>query len=181
MNLANAITSFRLLLIPMVVGSYYSDWGFSHVAATALFTLASLSDWLDGYLARRLNITTDLGAFLDPVADKLLVSAVLIMLSTQFPVLLLPAMIIVSREIVISALREWMAARGERDVVAVAYSGKLKTTVQMLAIIVLMLVTESTPKYVFWLGLGMIYIAALLGLYSAYLYFRAALPSLSGG
>ena len=179
MNLANAITSFRLLLIPMVVGSYYSDWGFSHVAAAALFTLASLSDWLDGYLARRLNITTDLGAFLDPVADKLLVSAVLIMLSTQFPVLLLPAMIIVSREIVISALREWMAAKGERDVVAVAYSGKLKTTVQMLAIIVLMLVTESSSIYVFWLGLSMIYIAALLGLYSAYLYFRAAMPFLS--
>jgi len=180
MNLANAITSFRLLLIPMVVGSYYSDWVFSNVAAAALFTLASLSDWLDGYLARRLDIATDLGAFLDPVADKLLVSAVLIMLSTQFPVLLLPAMLIVSREIVISALREWMAARGKRDVVAVAYSGKLKTMVQMLAIIVLILVTESSPDYLIWLGLGMIYLAALLGLYSAYLYFKAAIPSLSG-
>ena len=180
MNLANAITIFRLLLIPMVVGSYYSDWVFSNVAAAALFTLASLSDWLDGYLARRLDIATDLGAFLDPVADKLLVSAVLIMLSTQFPVLLLPAMLIVSREIVISALREWMAARGKRDVVAVAYSGKLKTTVQMLAIIVLILVTESSPDYLIWLGLGMIYLAALLGLYSAYLYFKAAMPSLSG-
>ena len=177
MNLANAITSFRLLLIPMVVGSYYSDWVFSNVAAAALFTLASLSDWLDGYLARRLDIATDLGAFLDPVADKLLVSAVLIMLSTQFPVLLLPAMLIVSREIVISALREWMAARGKRDVVAVAYSGKLKTMVQMLAIIVLILVTESSPDYLIWLGLGMIYLAALLGLYSAYLYFKAAMPS----
>jgi len=180
MNLANAITSFRLLLIPMVVGSYYSDWVFSNVAAAALFTLASLSDWLDGYLARRLDIATDLGAFLDPVADKLLVSAVLIMLSTQFPVLLLPAMLIVSREIVISALREWMAARGKRDVVAVAYSGKLKTMVQMLAIIVLILVTESSPDYLIWLGLGMIYLAALLSLYSAYLYFKAAIPSLSG-
>ncbi|MFZ8977336.1 MAG: CDP-diacylglycerol--glycerol-3-phosphate 3-phosphatidyltransferase [Pseudohongiellaceae bacterium] len=180
MNLANAITSFRLLLIPMVVGSYYSDWVFSNVAAAALFTLASLSDWLDGYLARRLDIATDLGAFLDPVADKLLVSAVLIMLSTQFPVLLLPAMLIVSREIVISALREWMAARGKRDVVAVAYSGKLKTMVQMLAIIVLILVTESSPYYLIWLGLAMIYLAALLGLYSAYLYFKAAMPSLSG-
>ena len=179
MNLANAITSFRLLLIPMVVGSYYSDWVFSNVAAAALFTLASLSDWLDGYLARRLDIATDLGAFLDPVADKLLVSAVLIMLSTRFPVLLLPAMLIVSREIVISALREWMAAKGKRDVVAVAYSGKLKTTVQMLAIIVLILVTESSPNYLIWLGLGMIYLAALLGLYSAYLYFKAAMPSLS--
>ena len=125
MNLANAITSFRLLLIPMVVGSYYSDWVFSNVAAAALFALASLSDWLDGYLARRLDIATDLGAFLDPVADKLLVSAVLIMLSTQLPVLLLPAILIVSREIAISALREWMAARGKRDVVAVTYSGKL--------------------------------------------------------
>ena len=180
MNLANAITIFRLLLIPMVVGSYYSDWVFSNVAAAALFTLASLSDWLDGYLARRLDIATDLGAFLDPVADKLLVSAVLIMLSTQLPVLLLPAILIVSREIAISALREWMAARGKRDVVAVAYSGKLKTTVQMLAIIVQILVTESSPDYLIWLGLGMIYLAALLGLYSAYLYFKAAMPSLSG-
>ena len=180
MNLANAITSFRLLLIPMVVGSYYSDWAFSNVAAAALFTLASLSDWLDGYLARRLEIATDLGAFLDPVADKLLVSAVLIMLSTQFPVLLLPVMLIVSREIVISALREWMSARGKRDVVAVAYSGKLKTTVQMLAIILLILVTESSHDYLIWLGLGMIYLAALLGLYSAYLYFKAAMPYLSG-
>ena len=180
MNLANAITSFRLLLIPMVVGSYYSDWVFSNVAAAALFTLASLSDWLDGYLARQLDIATDLGAFLDPVADKLLVSAVLIMLSTQLPVLLLPAILIVSREIAISALREWMAARGKRDVVAVAYSGKLKTMVQMLAIIVLILVTESSPDYLIWLGLGMIYLAALLGLYSAYLYFKAAMPSLSG-
>ena len=180
MNLANAITSFRLLLIPMVVVSYYSDWVFSNVAAAALFTLASLSDWLDGYLARRLDIATDLGAFLDPVADKLLVSAVLIMLSTQFPVLLLPAMLIVSREIVISALREWMAAKGKRDVVAVAYSGKLKTTLQMLAIIVLIFVTESSPDYLIWLGLAMIYLAALLGLYSAYLYFKAAMSSLSG-
>ena len=180
MNLANAITSFRLLLIPMVVGSYYSDWVFSNVAAAALFTLASLSDWLDGYLARRLDIATDFGAFLDPVADKLLVTAVLMMLSTQFPVLLLPAILIVSREIVISALREWMAARGNRDVVAVAYSGKLKTTVQMLAIIVLILVTESSPDHLIWLGLSMIYLAALLGLYSACLYFKAAMSSLSG-
>ena len=180
MNLANAITSFRLLLIPMVVGSYYSDWVFSNAVAAALFALASLSDWLDGYLARRLDIATDLGAFLDPLADKLLASAVLIMLSTQLPVLLLPAILIVSREIAISALREWMAARGKRDVVAVAYSGKLKTTVQMLAIIVLILVTESSPDYLIWLGLGMIYLAALLGLYSAYLYFKAAMPSLSG-
>jgi len=179
MNLANAITSFRLLLIPMVVGSYFSDWTFSNVVAAALFTVASLSDWLDGYLARRLDIATDLGAFLDPVADKLLVSAVLIMLAAQFPVLLPPAMIIVSREIVISALREWMAARGKRDVVAVAYSGKLKTTTQMLAIIVLILVTETSPDYVFWLGQGMIYLAALLGLYSAYLYLKAAMPALS--
>ena len=153
---------------------------FQNVAAAALFTLASLSDWLDGYLARRLDIATDLGAFLDPVADKLLVSAVSIMLSTQFPVLLFPAMLIVSREIVISALREWMAARGKRDVVAVAYSGKLKTTVQMLAIIVLILVTESSPDYLIWLGLALIYLAALLGLYSAHLYFKAAMLSLSG-
>ena len=96
----------------MVVGIYFPEWVFSNVAAAALFTLASLSDWLDGYLPDAW-ILRQILAFLDPVADKLLVSAVLIMLSTQFPVLLLPAMLIVSREIVISALREWMAARGK--------------------------------------------------------------------
>ncbi|MED5310748.1 MAG: CDP-diacylglycerol--glycerol-3-phosphate 3-phosphatidyltransferase [Pseudomonadota bacterium] len=179
MNLANAITIFRLLLIPMVIGSYYSDWAFSNITAATLFTVASLSDWLDGYLARRLDIATNFGAFLDPVADKLLVTAVLIMLSAQFPVLLLPAMIIISREIVISALREWMASRGQREVVAVAYSGKLKTTFQMLSIIVLILVTDSSPDYLFLLGQGMIYLAAVLGLYSACQYLKAAIPSLS--
>ena len=101
------------------------------------------------------------------------------MLSSQFPVLILPAMIIISREIVISALREWMASRGKREVVAVAYSGKLKTTFQMLSIIVLILVTDSSPDYLFWLGQGMIYLAAVLGLYSACQYLKAAIPSLS--
>tara|TARA_B100001057_G_scaffold167063_2_gene167775 strand:+ start:2044 stop:2589 length:546 start_codon:yes stop_codon:yes gene_type:complete len=179
MNLANAITSFRLLLIPMVVGIYYSDWAFSNISAAALFTLASLSDWLDGYLARRLNIATKLGAFLDPVADKLLVTTVLIMLAERFSALLLPAIVIISREIVISSLREWMALKGKHEAVAVAFSGKLKTTFQMLAIIVLILVSESSPDYLLPLGQGMIHLAALLSLYSAYHYLKTAKPFLT--
>ena len=159
MNLANAITMFRLNTPdPDGCWELLFRLGFSNITAATLFTVASLSDWLDGYLARRLDIATNFGAFLDPVADKLLVTAVLIMLSAKFPVLLLPAMIIISREIVISALREWMASRGKREVVAVAYSGKLKTTFQMLSIIVLILVTDSSPDYLFWLGQGMIYL-----------------------
>ena len=180
MNLANAITSFRLLLIPMIVGVYHSDWAFSNVAAAALFTIASLSDWLDGYFARRLQIATDLGAFLDPVADKLLVTTVLVMLAQRFSVLIIPAIVIISREIVISALREWMALKGKREEVAVVFSGKLKTTFQMLAIIALILVHESSPDYLLSLGQGMIYLAALLSLYSAYYYLKMAKPFLSG-
>jgi len=178
MNWANLVTYLRLLLIPLVVVSYYSELDHSHVIAALLFTLASLSDWLDGYLARKLELTSDFGAFLDPVADKLLVVTVLILLVGEINALLLPTIVIIAREVLISALREWMASRGHREAVAVAFSGKLKTTFQMIAIIVLMLVTEGTPDWLLMTGYIMITVAALLSLYSALHYFKAARPYL---
>jgi len=138
-----------------------------------------LSDWLDGYLARRLNQTSEFGAFLDPVADKLLVVTVLIMLVGELNPLLTPTIVIIAREVLISALREWMATRGHREAVAVAFSGKLKTTFQMIAIVTLILVTESSPDWLLMTGFVMIYIAALLSLYSALHYFKAARPYLT--
>lgn len=179
MNWANLITYFRMLLIPMVVLSYYSELQYANMLAAMLFSLASLSDWLDGYLARRLNQTSEFGAFLDPVADKLLVVTVLIMLVGELNPLLAPTIVIIAREVLISALREWMATRGHREAVAVAFSGKLKTTFQMIAIVTLILVTESSPDWLLMTGFVMIYIAALLSLYSALHYFKAARPYLT--
>jgi CDP-diacylglycerol--glycerol-3-phosphate 3-phosphatidyltransferase len=179
MNWANLITYFRMLLIPMVVLSYYSELQYANMMAAMLFSLASLSDWLDGYLARRLNQTSEFGAFLDPVADKLLVVTVLIMLVGELNPLLTPTIVIIAREVLISALREWMATRGHREAVAVAFSGKLKTTFQMIAIVTLILVTESSPDWLLMTGYVMIYIAALLSLYSALHYFKAARPYLT--
>ena len=179
MNWANLITYFRMLLIPMVVLSYYSELQYANMLAAMLFALASLSDWLDGYLARRLNQTSEFGAFLDPVADKLLVVTVLIMLVGELNPLLAPTIVIIAREVLISALREWMATRGHREAVAVAFSGKLKTTFQMIAIVTLILVTESSPDWLLMTGFVMIYIAALLSLYSALHYFKAARPYLT--
>jgi len=174
MNWANLVTYFRLLLIPLVVVSYHSELVHSSAIAAFLFTLASLSDWLDGYLARKMNLSSEFGAFLDPVADKLLVVTVLILLVENQSGLLPATIVIIGREILISALREWMASRGHRDAVAVAFSGKLKTTFQMIAIVILLLVSEITPEWMFWLGFGMIYIAAVLSLWSAMHYFKAA-------
>ena len=191
MNLANLVTCLRLLLIPAVVFSYHTQLAYSNLLAAFLFTLASLSDWLDGYLARRFDQRTEFGAFLDPVADKLLVVTVLIMLVGENNKLMLPAVVIIARELLISALREWMAGKGHREAVAVVFSGKLKTTIQMIAIIMLMLVSPEAPQWMimlvgsampvwlFMLGYGMIILAALLSLYSAVQYFRVARPYLS--
>ena len=173
MNWANIATFSRVVLIPLVITSYHLDTQSSHLLAAILFSIASLTDWLDGFLARQLNQTSEFGAFLDPVADKLLVAIILIMLVSIYPPLLLAAGIIIAREILVSALREWMAAKGLRDKVAVKFSGKLKTTVQMLAIITLLLANPSLPEWVLMLGYALIYLAAVLSISSAMQYFRA--------
>lgn len=174
MNWANLVTYLRLLLIPLVILCYFSGIPHANVVATVLFAIASLSDLLDGYLARRLNLTSEFGAFLDPVADKLLVAAVLIMLVSVYPQLMWPTLIIISREILISALREWMASRGQRNAVAVAFTGKLKTTFQLIALGALLLAGPAFPQWIFTVGFVLLLAAAVLSLYSMFFYFSKA-------
>ncbi len=175
-NLANTVTLIRIALVPVVVVLYFAQFPGHYLWAAGVFTAASISDWLDGYLARRLNQTSEFGAFLDPVADKLLVALVLVLLVANYSTVwfILPVSIIVGREILVSALREWMASRGQRDAVAVAFAGKVKTTVQMIAIIILLASDPAGPAIFWQAGYVLIYIAAALSLYSMAMYFRSA-------
>lgn len=174
MNAANLVTLSRIALIPVVVVFYYSGLPSGQIIATAVFIIASVSDWLDGYLARKLNQASAFGAFLDPVADKVLVAVILILLLTTHASLLTATAIIITREILVSALREWMATQGKRGVVAVAFTGKLKTTAQMIALGALLLVDDTTPGWLWDMGFVLVNIAAVLSLWSGYQYFRKA-------
>ena len=157
------------------------EW--SMFAAGVLFALAALTDWLDGYLARRLNQTTPFGAFLDPVADKLIVVSALIVLVTYHHTawLTIPSLIIVGREIVISALREWMAEMNDSVAVAVSYLGKVKTTLQMVAITLLLIVPVDTQSVTTTIGYVLLYLASIMTLWSMSQYLRAAWVSLKHG
>jgi len=172
-----------MILIPFFIVAFYLpvEWGRS--AAALLFVLAAFTDWLDGYLARRWDQTSPFGAFLDPVADKLMVAAALVLLVSDRPELLvaIPAIVIIGREIAISALREWMAEMGNRTSVAVSMIGKIKTTAQMVAILLLLYqgpVGEFPTSIV---GMVLLYVAMLLTLWSMVIYLRAAWPVLRGG
>ena len=178
MNGANLITYLRILLIPADIACYFASFPSANLWAAILFGIASLSDWLDGYLARKYQWTSEFGAFLDPVADKLLVVVVLIMLVTVYPALIVATVIIIAREILISALREWMASKGKRKVVAVAFFGKVKTTVQMVAIIALLLFNEGSSNLIWQIGFYGIHISVLISVYSMVTYFREAWSSL---
>ena len=179
-NLPNQLTLLRIGMIPVFVILYYLPWGWSHVASAAIFGLAALTDWVDGYLARKMGLETPFGAFLDPVADKLIVIVALIMLLQANATILfaLPSVVIIGREVVISALREWMAERDLREEVAVSMIGKVKTWVQMVAIAVL-LAAKPENELLTTLGFVAIYIAAALTLWSMLHYLRAAWPHLS--
>ncbi len=181
-NLPNLLTWLRILAIPLFVGIFYlpHDWLSpvnQNLVATLIFTGAAVTDWLDGYLARVLNQASAFGAFLDPVADKLMVSAALIVLvyleRLDAPI----ALIIIGREITVSALREWMAQIGQSRSVAVSFLGKIKTTSQMIAI-PLLLYHESIGDAFDsqQIGTWLIYIAAVLTLWSMFYYLKAALP-----
>ena len=174
MNWANIATYSRILLIPVIIACYYSGVDSAHLLAAIVFTVASLTDWLDGYLARFLNQTTAYGAFLDPVADKLLISVILIVLVAAYPALMIAAAIIITRELLISALREWLALRDLRNSAAVIFSGKLKTTIQMIAIIILLLADASLPEWVWFAGYLLLNLAALVSVWSMVHYFRNA-------
>jgi len=180
MNTANWVTVIRVLMVPVVVIVYYSPLAWANLIAAALFGIASLTDWLDGYLARRLNQTSPFGAFLDPVADKLLVVVALVLLTANYPGVwfVLPVAVIIAREVFVSALREWMANVNQRDLVAVGYIGKVKTTVQMIAILVLIAAMPGWPDFIWQFGVVLLYASAVFSLWSMISYLRKALPVL---
>lgn len=182
MNIPNAFTLFRILLIPVLVIVFYLPFSWTGIAAAAIFTIAAITDWFDGYLARKLDQATPFGAFLDPVADKLMVAVALVVLLEHYPRVwfTIPAMIIIGREIVISALREWMAEIGNRTSVAVSYIGKFKTTMQMIAIIILLTQTTVIDSRIEVLGFISLYLAATLTLWSMIIYLKAAWPDFKG-
>ena len=184
MNIPNMLTLFRIALIPVFVIMFYLPFSWSFMASAVVFVLAAVTDWLDGFLARRRQQVTPLGQMMDPLADKLLTSAAFIALvqmvtEQQTAWFTIPALVVVGREILVSALREWMAEIGKRTSVAVSWVGKVKTFVQMLAIITLLAVDPGKGGP--WLALGYIlfYAAAALTLWSAVLYVRAAWGDLS--
>ena len=180
-NLPTLLTWARIVAIPLLVGVFYLQLepGLQNLVATILFVVVALTDWADGYLARRLNMTSSFGAFLDPVADKFLVCAALLVLVHLNRVHTLVALVIIGREIAISALREWMAELGAGKSVAVAFVGKLKTTAQMTAIIALLLYEPLIPGIPTpLLGTVALWIAAALTLWSMVHYLKKAAPYL---
>ena len=184
-NLPIFLTWLRIILIPLMVAVYYVPEPWIHatgrdLAATIIFVVAALTDWLDGYLARRWNETSAFGAFLDPVADKLMVAAALIILVWLDRVDAILAIIIIGREITISALREWMAQIGARKSVAVSMLGKIKTTAQMVSIPLLLYYVPIAGVSTRFHGTWLMYVAAALTLWSMVYYLRMAWPHFSG-
>ena len=179
-NLPNILTLVRIALIPLFIVVYYLPWEWSHFASAAIFGIAALTDWVDGFLARKLDQVTAFGAFLDPVADKLIVVAAIVLLLEvhSTPWFALPAIVIIGREIVISALREWMANLGVGDNVAVSMLGKIKTWVQMVAV-ALLLLAKPEQQWLMQIGFIAIYMAALMTIWSMIQYLRLAWPHLS--
>ncbi|MFP5348875.1 MAG: CDP-diacylglycerol--glycerol-3-phosphate 3-phosphatidyltransferase [Gammaproteobacteria bacterium] len=186
-NAPNLLTLLRIVLIPLFVIAYYLPYRDAHILATVLFVVAAITDWLDGYLARRLQQLSPFGAFLDPVADKLMVAAALVMLAADpriyaealdARVFAIVVLVILGREITVSALREWMAELGNRSRVAVSFVGKFKTTAQMFAIPFLIWREPLWGLPVFRTGEILLYAAAALTLWSMLVYLRLAWPSL---
>lgn len=174
----NILTSLRILLIPIFVVVYFVPYSWADLATALLFIGACLTDWFDGYLARKLRQESSFGAFLDPVADKLIVVVALVLLVQSYSTVVfsLPALVIISREIVVSALRELMAQHGSSKKVAVAYVGKVKTFLQMTSIAIIL----SQPHYLDWsnpiasVGIVALYLAVVLTLWSMCVYLHAA-------
>jgi len=181
-TLPNILTLLRIILIPVLVVVFYLPGQWSYQLSAMLFGLAALTDALDGYLARRLKQSSVFGAFMDPVADKLMVAVALVLLVQDNPTVLfvVPACIIIGREIAISALREWMSELGERTRVAVSVVGKIKTITQMVAILLLLYRMPIGPFPTHDVGLILLYVAAVLTLWSMMVYLRAAWPLIVG-
>ena len=180
-TLPNIVTLLRIILIPFFVASFYLPLSGAELAAAAIFVVAAITDWLDGFLARYLNQGSAFGEFLDPVADKLMVCVVLIVLLQAQPELwlALPVAVIIGREITVSALREWMAELGSRGRVSVAWPGKVKTVLQMIAIVLLILAHyDEAPKWILVIGVIGLYLATLMTIWSMFIYIKLAWPEL---
>ena len=180
-NIPMLLTVLRVVAIPFVVLAFYWPEPWARPVAALLFSAAAITDWLDGWLARRWNQTSALGAFLDPVADKLIVATALVVLLSRDPSISLSILtaIIIGREITISALRAWMAELGARTSVAVSWVGKVKTTFQMAAIIGMLWQAPLFGVPVYTIGYCLLFAAAAMTLWSMFIYLRAAWPLLS--
>jgi len=179
-NLPTYLTLLRIALIPLLAVIFYLPWEYSNIACTFIFFIAGFTDWLDGYLARKMDLETAFGAFLDPVADKVMVAFVLVLIiqSQANPTLAIAGAIIISREIIIASLREWMAEIGQRAKVKVSELGKWKTTTQMLAIGFLLFREDLMGVPINLIGYWLLYIAAFLTLWSMVNYLSAAYTTL---
>ena len=183
MNVPNTLTAVRIFLVPVLVFVFYLPFTWASQACAAIFALAAVTDWADGFLARRLSQVSTFGAFLDPVADKLMVAVALVLLVQRDPApwLAIPAAVIISREIVVSALRELMAELGQRATVAVATLGKVKTVSQMTALLLMLYRHDLGPIPVYWTGTVLLYAATVLTIWSMVVYLRAAWPVMTSG
>ena len=182
MNIPNAITTSRILLIPVFIAAFYLPYEWASALATFIFAFAAITDWFDGYLARKLNQQSALGAMIDPLADKLMVISALLIILTKHPEnnwLLFSSLIIISREVFISSLREWMSGLGKGKVVAVSFFGKAKTVAQMSALLFLIYEHDlfGLPTYTF--GLGLLVGAAILTVVSMIVYIKSARHALN--
>lgn len=182
MNLPNVLTIARIGLVPVFALAYLSTENYHWIAAL-LFATAAFTDWLDGFLARRLDQTTLFGTFLDPVADKLIVVTALVLLIGGHASLwmTIPGLVIIGREIVISALREWMAEMNRRGVVTVSWIARVKTTLQMVAVVILFANAPEMGRPWVIVGLVLLYAAAVITIWSMVIYLRAAWPTLKDG
>jgi CDP-diacylglycerol--glycerol-3-phosphate 3-phosphatidyltransferase len=181
LTIPTILTLFRIALLPVMVLVFYAPFHGANVTAALIFLTAALTDWLDGFIARRYNLGTAFGAFLDPVADKLMVGVTLFLLVQEnpTPLLAITSAVIVGREIAISALREWMAEIGQRRHVNVAGLGKFKTVMQIIAIEVLLYQHDLEGFRLFHVGETLLMIAAALTIWSAFVYLRAAWPAMN--
>ncbi|ODS61527.1 MULTISPECIES: CDP-diacylglycerol--glycerol-3-phosphate 3-phosphatidyltransferase [unclassified Arenimonas] len=180
LTIPTLLTLFRILLIPVMVAVFYLPYGWTNVAAAGVFILGAVTDWADGWIARRYGMYSAFGAFLDPVADKLTVAFALLLVVERHdtPLMAMLAAVIIGREITISALREWMAQMGAHGLVKVAALGKIKTIVQMVAISCLLFEEDLLGLPVFKLGEWLLAVAAALTLWSGWDYLRAAWPTM---
>ncbi len=181
MNIPNSITSARLVLIPVFIVAFYLPYDSAPAIATFIFGFAAMTDWFDGYFARKLNQQSDLGAFIDPLADKLMVVTALLLIVSKHPDnnwILFASLIMISREIFISSLREWMSSMGDSQVVAVSFLGKVKTATQMVALLFLIFEHDLFGLPTFRFGTGLLVWAAILTIASMFLYIRSAWDTL---